>query len=179
MKVLSYNKCNGSLLNGRCRMKGKIVKRLTVLLAIICLFGCNVSYIYAEENNLYDEVSETETDEEFAEDTTYSVLRGNNLNYGTTQIGKVSGHEVNVYGLTQCHHKCTTVYLTLSLERKVNGTYETYKIWKYTSSNATSLTKSINVIVPSGYYYRVRGYHAAKDGSKESVTTLTKGILVK
>ena len=57
-------------------MKGKIVKRLTVLLAIICLFGCNVSYIYAEENNLYDEVSETETDEEFAEDTTYSVALG-------------------------------------------------------------------------------------------------------
>ena len=102
-----------------------------------------------------------------------------NLNYGTTQIGKVSGHEINVYGLTQCHHKCARVYLNLSLERKVNGTYETYKTWKFTSNNATNLTKSINVIVPRGYYYRVRGYHAAKDGSKESVTTLTKGILIK
>ena len=69
--------------------------------------------------------------------------------------------------------------MNLSLERKVNGTYETYKTWKFTSNNATNLTKSINVIVPRGYYYRVRGYHAAKDGSKESVTTLTKGILIK
>ena len=43
----------------------------------------------------------------------------------------------------------------------------------------THINKGFTVIVPSGYYYRVRGYHAAKDGSKESVTTLTKGVLVK
>ena len=44
---------------------------------------------------------------------------------------------------------------------------------------ASNLVKDITVIVPSGYYYRVRGYHAAKDGSKESTTTLTNGVLVK
>ena len=59
------------------------------------------------------------------------------------------------------------------------GSYSTYKSWNFTASNATNLTKDITVIVPSGYYYRVRGYHAAKDGSKESAKTLTSGILVK
>ena len=49
----------------------------------------------------------------------------------------------------------------------------------FTASNATNLTRDITVIVPKGSYYRVRGYHAAKDGSKESTTTLTSGILVK
>ena len=141
-------------------MKGKIIKKLILLLAIISMLGCNVCYIYAENNELIEKITETEDD--YAEDTVYSMLRGNNLNYGTTQATKVSSHELN-----------------LSLERKVNGTYETYKTWKYTSSNATNLTKSINVIVPRGYYYRVRGYHAAKDGSKESVNTLTKGVLIK
>lgn len=160
-------------------MKRKKIKKLTILLAIISILACNISYVYAEEYDSSEKFLETETDEDHSEDTTYSMLRGNNLNYGTTQVGKVSSHEINVYGLTQCHHKCETVYLNLSLERKVNGTYETYKTWKYTSSNATNLTKSINVIVPRGYYYRVRGYHAAKDGSKESVTTLTKGVLIK
>lgn len=179
IKYVSYNNCNGSLQNRRRGMKRKIIKKLTILLTVIGMLLCNISYIYAEECSLVNEASETETDEEYAEDTVYSVLRGNNLNYGTTQIGKVSGHEINVYGLTQCHHKCARVYLNLSLERKVNGTYETYKTWKFTSNNATNLTKSINVIVPRGYYYRVRGYHAAKDGSKESVSTLTKGILIK
>lgn len=58
--------------------------------------------------------------------------------------------------------------------------YSTYKSWDFTKNNDTSLSQSINVIVPSGYYYRVRGYHAAKEGGvKESTTTLTNGILVK
>jgi hypothetical protein len=65
------------------------------------------------------------------------------------------------------------------LERKVNGKYSTYKSWKFTASNASNLVKDIKVIVPSGYYYRVGGYHAAKDGSKEATRTLTNGILVK
>ena len=57
--------------------------------------------------------------------------------------------------------------------------YSTYKSWKFTASNASNLVKDIKVIVPSGYYYRVGGYHAAKDGSKESTRTLTNGVLVK
>lgn len=61
----------------------------------------------------------------------------------------------------------------------MKGTYSTYKSWEFTASNATNLDKNLTVLVPSGYYYRVRGYHAAKDGSKESVSTLTKGVLVK
>ena len=120
-----------------------------------------------------------ETEADFAEDTTYSVLRGNNLNFGTTTVKKLASNKVLVSGITQCHHNCATVYLNLYLERKVNGTYSTYKNWTFTASNVSNLTKDITVIVPKGYYYRVRGYHAAKDGSKESVRTVTKGVLVK
>ncbi len=43
-----------------------------------------------------------------------------------------------------------------------------------------ALSKTIDVIVPSGTYYRVRGYHAASnDGLKESTSTLTQGIMIK
>ena len=70
--------------------------------------------------------------------------------------------------------------LSLFLERKVNGSYGTYKIWEFTANNATSLSKTIDVAVPSGTYYRVRGYHAAsQSGTKESTSTLTSGIMVK
>lgn len=42
------------------------------------------------------------------------------------------------------------------------------------SKNASSLSKEIDVAVPSGTYYRVRGYHAAsQSGTKESTSTLT------
>ena len=92
------------------------------------------------------------------------MLRGTNLNYGTTKVSKLASNKVGVSGITQCHHACDTVYLELYLERKVNGSYSVYKSWSFTTNNATHLTKSLKVIVPSGYYYRVRGYHAAKEG---------------
>ena len=44
--------------------------------------------------------------------------------------------------------------------------YSTYKYWNFSANDTTSLSRTIEVIVPSGTYYRVRGYHACKDGSK-------------
>lgn len=127
-----------------------------------------------------DEITDEETTEEWAEDIQYSPLRGTNLNFGSMKIQKISSTEVAINGLTQCHRKCAKVYLYIYLERKVNGNYGTYKSWRYEVSNATNLSKGIRVAVPSGTYYRVRGYHAASNGGlKESTTTLTSGIKVK
>ena len=155
-------------------MKEKGKKLVKVICMIICLSLVNFIPVMADNT-----ITDLETEADFAEDTTYSVLRGNNLNYGTTTVKKLASNKVLVSGITQCHHNCATVYLNLYLERKVNGTYSTYKNWTFTASNVSNLTKDITVIVPKGYYYRVRGYHAAKDGSKESVRTVTKGVLVK
>ena len=155
-------------------MKEKMKKITRIICLIVCLCLMNIVPVMAQEV-----VDDIETDADFAEDTTYSVLRGNNLNYGTTTIKKLASNKVGISGITQCHHSCSKVYLSISLERKVNGTYSTYKNWDFTASNVSNLTRDITVIVPNGYYYRVRGYHAAKDGSKESVTTLTSGVLIK
>lgn len=155
-------------------MKEKMKKITRIICLIVCLCLMNIVPVVAQEV-----VDDIETDADFAEDTTYSVLRGNNLNYGTTTIKKLASNKVGISGITQCHHSCSKVYLSISLERKVNGTYSTYKNWDFTASNVSNLTRDITVIVPKGYYYRVRGYHAAKDGSKESVTTLTSGVLIK
>lgn len=132
-----------------------------------------------QASSILDKVTSVETTENYAEDTSYSRLKGNNLNYGTVKVQKLSSNEIGIYGLTQCHHVCDTVYLYLYLERKVDGSYGTYKYWRFEANDVTSLSRGINVIVPSGTYYRVRGYHAAKDGSKESTTTLTQGIMIK
>ena len=138
-----------------------------------------VTSVPVQASSILDEVTELETTEDHAEDTEYSRLRGNNLNFGNVKVQRVSSNEIGIYGLTQCHHVCDTVYLYLYLERKVDGSYGTYKYWRFEANNVTSLSRGINVIVPSGTYYRVRGYHAAKDGSKESTSTLTQGILIK
>lgn len=135
--------------------------------------------ILAEEAE-NDEITDEETTEDFAEDTSYSLLRSTNLNFGTVKIKRVASNEIAIYGLSQCHKVCSKVYLSLFLERKVNGSYGTYKLWEFTGSNTSNLQRTIDVAVPSGTYYRVRGYHAASNGGlKESTSTLTSGIMVK
>lgn len=141
----------------------------------------SIAPVYADDTiSIMDEITDEETTEDWAEDTSYSLLRGRNLNLGNVKIQKVSSNELTIYGLTQCHKTCSKVYLSLYLERKVNGSYGTYKYWEFTANNKTSLEKGINVAVPSGTYYRVRGYHAASNGGlKESTSTLTSGIMIK
>jgi hypothetical protein len=160
-------------------------KLLGLFMAVGLSVGMSVTPVLAESTSILDEITkeeltEEETTEDFAEDTQYSVLRGTNLNLGNVKIQKVNSGELVIYGLTQCHKRCSKVYLSLYLERKVNGSYGTYKYWNFTANNATSLSKTIDVIVPSGTYYRVRGYHAASNGGlKESTSTLTSGIMIK
>ena len=133
-----------------------------------------------DEEEGADEITAEETTEDFAEDTSYSMLRGTNLNLGSMKIKKLASNEIGIYGLTQCHKKCSKVYLSIYLERKVNGSYGTYKYWNFTANNVTSLSKTLDVAVPSGTYYRVRGYHAESNGGlKESTSPLTQGIMVK
>ena len=165
------------------------MSRRKKLLSLLMAVGISVSMcatpVLAETTSILDEITEEEftdeeTTEDFSEDTSYSVLRGTNLNLGSVKIQKVDSDELALYGLTQCHKKCAKVYLSLFLERKVNGSYSTYKVWEFTGNNATSLSRTIDVIVPSGTYYRVRGYHAASNGGlKESTSTLTQGIMIK
>lgn len=147
-----------------------------LLTGALLVSSLSVTSVQAE--SIMEKLESTETTEDSAEDTSYSLLRGNNLGHGSAKITKLSSYEINIYGLTQCHHECDKVWLELYLEQKNNGSYSTYKYWQYEDSNVTSLSKSLNVVVPSGHYYRVRGYHAAKDGSKESTETLTSGIWV-
>lgn len=150
--------------------------KLGILLGTLLTSSTLVTSVQAA--SIMEKVESTETTEDLAEDTSYSLLRGNNLNHGSAKITKLSSYEINIYGLTQCHHECDKVWLDLYLEQKNNGSYSTYKYWQYDATNVTSLSKSLNVLVPSGHYYRLRGYHAAKDGTKESTSTLTDGIWV-
>ncbi len=160
-------------------------KLLGLLVAVGLSVGMSVTPVLAETTSILDavaeeELTEEETTEDFAEDTEYYPARSINLNCGNVKIQKVNSGELAIYGLTQCHKKCSKVYLSLFLERKVNGGYSTYKVWEFTGKNVTSLSRTIDVIVPSGTYYRVRGYHAASnDGLKESASTLTQGIMIK
>lgn len=116
---------------------------------------------------------------DYAEDTQYNFARGNLFNYGRSTITKLASNKISVSGTTMAHKYCDTLYLYFYLERKVDGVYDTYKYWTYSDTNTYDLSVGMTVLVPSGYYYRVRGYHAAvDDGVRESRTTLTNGIYI-
>ena len=155
-------------------------KILGISLAVGLSVGMSIAPVYADPISILDEITDEETTEDWSEDTSSILARSSNLNFGNMKIQKVASNEIVIYGLTQCHKKCSKVYLSIYLERKVNGSYGTYKYWNFTANNVTSLSKEIDVAVPSGTYYRVRGYHAASNaGVKESTSTLTQGIMVK
>ena len=142
--------------------------------------GMSIAPVYADTISILDEITDEETTEDWAEDTSTILARSSNLSFGTARIKRLASNEIVIYGLTACHKKCSKVYLSLYLERKVNGSYGTYKYWNFTANNVDELEKEIDVAVPSGTYYRVRGYHAASNaGVKESTSTLTQGIMVK
>ena len=127
-------------------------KLLGLLMAVGLSVGMSVTPVLAETTSILDEITDEETTEDFSEDTEYYPARSTNLNFGTVKIQKVNSGELAIYGLTQCHKKCSKVYLSLFLERKVNGSYSTYKVWEFTGKNVTSLSRTIDVIVPSGTY---------------------------
>ena len=155
-------------------------KILGISLAVGLSVSMGIVPIYEDSISILDEITDEETTEDYSEDTSTILARSSYLHLGNVKIQRVSSNEIAIYGLTQCHKKCSKVYLSLFLERKVNGSYGTYKIWEFTAKNASSLSKEIDVAVPSGTYYRVRGYHAAsQSGTKESTSTLTQGIMVK
>lgn len=115
----------------------------------------------------------------FAKDIQYGMAGGDIFNYGSTTITKRSVNKIGIQGTTMAHRTCDELYLYLYLERKVNGSYGTYKYWRYTDTNLYELSKSLSVIVPKGYYYRIRGYHSAVYGdTKETRTMLTDGIYI-
>jgi hypothetical protein len=162
-------------------MKIRQMLKIGILSAAMLFTAAVPVTAHAEESDTlkWEDFTDEETTEDSAEDIAYSLLRGSYLNSGQVKIGKLSSYKVHVYGMTLCTRQTANVYLSLALERKVNGSYSTYQLWKFSTTNATSLIKGIDVSVPSGYYYRLRGYHAVVDsGTTETLDTLTSGILV-
>ena len=74
--------------------------------------GMSVTPVLAETTSILDEITDEETTEDFSEDTEYYPARSTNLNFGTVKIQKVNSGELAIYGLTQCHKKCSKVSVT-------------------------------------------------------------------
>ena len=119
------------------------------------------------------------TDEKVAEDETFALSKGTDFYRGGIKISAVDSNTVNIYGFTFANHTCESIDLYLFLEQYKNGYWSTYKIYQYTEENVSTMSRSRNVDVESGYYYRLRGYHRTyNEGRQESTSTDTSGIYI-
>lgn len=158
----------------------KLKKSLAAML-VLSLF-LTVSSISASASGLEDLGKEVDgsilTNEESAEAIWQNVARGSILNQGIAQISNIGNRTVNIYGATLAHQTCNKLIVKLTLQQ-YDGGWVNYGTYGDTATNAASMSRSYNVKVAGGHYYRVKAACIAKkNGSSESQVPITNGIWI-
>lgn len=108
-----------------------------------------------------------------------NVAKGNILNKGIASVANNGNGEVNVSGSVLAGVVCDKLLLKMTLQRYSGGYWEDVKYFTDTRYNHSLLTKSYNVSVAKGYYYRVKAACLAYKGSVvESKSPMTNGIWI-
>lgn len=163
-------------------MRGRWIKLgslLLVTLMLLCGFSSNIYAGAVKEVEeiqvpVYHYFTETVTE---VSDSAQVLQKGAYLSGGTIKLVNKGNGKISIYGSTNGYQKCDKAYLDIYLERSTNGkVFNSYLSWEYTASNVGSLSQSFTKTVPTGYYYRLRGYHAMQEGGvRESTSTVTSG----
>lgn len=158
----------------------KLKKSVVAMLALSVFL--TISSISASADGLEDLGKEVDgsilTNEESAEAIWQNVARGSLLNQGIAQISDIGNRTVNIYGATLAHVTCNTLIIKLTLQQ-YDGGWINYGTYGDTATNASSMSRSYNVKVAGGHYYRVKAACVAKkNGSSESQGPITNGIWI-
>nr|WP_317427685.1 DUF6147 family protein [uncultured Blautia sp.] len=156
-------------------------KKLSVIVFSMILFlGLGIN-VYAAD---FQRSGERMEDSELIKSNVSTVslensARGNILNNGTASIANNGNGVVNVSGAVLGGVICDKLVLKLTLQRYSNGVWKDVKYFSDTKYNHSLLTKSYNVSVTKGYYYRVKAACVATKGSiTESKSPVTDGIWI-
>lgn len=98
------------------------------------------------------------------------ITKGQYLQNGRSSIGKIGTGKIKVSATTNAQQQVATIKAAVMVERLVNGSWLSYTSWTVSRTNAYSLTTSKEMVVPRGYYYRVRTVHAANSDIGSSNT---------
>lgn len=108
-----------------------------------------------------------------------NVVRGNILNKGIASVANNGNGEINVSGSVLAGVVCDKLVLKMTLQRYSDGAWRYVREFSDTKYNDSMLTKSYNVSVAKGYYYRVKAGCAAYKGSTtETKMPITDGIWI-
>lgn len=160
----------------------RCVKVLAGLLAVMVIGTTNsAEVVRADAIDDIEHIVHTSTwsDETQAEDIVTNVMKGTDFYQGGAKISVISKNSINVYGHTFAYHDCDSIDLYLFVEKLVGDSWQSYQSFEFTDTNVSTLSRSVNMTVQSGYKYRLRGYHRTyNDGRQESASTKTEGVYV-
>lgn len=144
-------------------------------LSLICIVALMLSIsgvcVRAQENMPMVDGSYL-TQEEESEGTATLIMRGEDLQAGTSKVSKAAAGVINAGGTTVSHHTVSEIGVAVMVERLRAGSssWSYYKSWQVTKANASMVTSSKRLTVSGGYYYRVRCTHWANSDASSSST---------
>lgn len=157
------------------------LKKSVVAMLALSLF-LTISSVSASAAGLEDLGKEVDgsilTNEESAEAIWQNVARGNLLDQGIAKISDIGNRTVNIYGAVLAYRTCDKLILKLTLQQ-YDGGWINYGTYGDTVTNASSMSRSYNVKVAGGHYYRLKAACVAMKGStSESQGPITNGIWI-
>lgn len=156
----------------------KIRKIILMTLLGVCMFTVQVSAAGLDELGKTVDGSVL-TNNQVAEKTETNYGRGNILESGTVGISNNGNGTVNIHGSALCYVTCDKIIVDLTLQQYKNGSWYNYGTYPATVYNNSMLTRSYNVPVTKGYYYRVKGACVATKGSTtETKAPVTNGLWI-
>ena len=96
--------------------------------------------------------------------------RGQYLQSGSSSIGEIGKGKIKVVGKTIAQQVVSKIKVSVMVERKVGNDWLSYTSWNASDTNSYFITTSKTLIVPRGYYYRVRCVHSANTDVSDSNT---------
>lgn len=161
-------------------MRKKLRKCFAVLLCIAMIGGTSSIVMADGLDDLGKEVDGSLlTLDNSSEKVIKTLVRGNILNQGTARITNNEDGTVNIFGAVFGSVKCDKMIVNITLQRYSNGTWYNMGTYGDTAYNTTSMSRSYNVPVTAGYYYRAKAACVAQKGSTtESQMPITNGIWV-
>lgn len=162
----------------------KIINKIkkTIIAMLVLTIILTVSSISAYAAGLEDLGKEVDgsilTNEESSEDIWQNTARASLLDQGIAQISNIGNCTVNIYGAALAYRTCDKLTVRMILQRYDNG-WVNCGTYGDTVTNVASMSRSYNIKVKGGYYYRVKGASVATKGSTtESYTPTTNGIWI-
>lgn len=149
-----------------------------LIITLVCALNINV---YASTKDVEERQEESKLiDENCVEIIIDNTARGNILNRVTGKLSNNGNGSVNVYGAVYGSVVCDKLVLEMTLQKQVNGSWQNVKSFSASANSKGFFTKSYNVSVAKGYYYRLKLVGiATKNGTTESQTGITNNLLVK